>query len=124
MASSFKPPYVPTWEGAMDYLGSKDSRRISGNTRLYRIHENAIGLELHNTTIVQYRSNGQIVIKNGGYQTNTTKRYINGAAPCSVFQKDFQWYVKDVPELQTSLGLKAWDGEPLQVAMLPSLAHA
>lgn len=105
MALHFHPPYTPTYEGAARYLGSKQSKRISGNTSLIRISPNCIVLRLHATDIVQYRDNGMILIDTGGYDTNTTKRYINGAAPVSVHTKDFQLYANG----------EKWDGGPLVV---------
>jgi hypothetical protein len=46
-----------------------------------------------------------IVIDTGGYETDTTKRYINGAAPVSVCTKDFQLYANG----------EKWDGGALVV---------
>lgn len=105
MAQYFKPPYTPTHAGASAFLGSKDSKRISANCQLVRVSVNCIALRLHNTEIVQYRDNGMILINTGGYDTNTTKRYINGAAPVSVNTKDFQLYANG----------EKWDGGPLVV---------
>ncbi len=111
MASAFRPPYLPTYEGADDYLGNRSERRISGNTRLVRLASvdhgpNPIALRLHSTDIVTYYEDGRIEIATGGYETPTTKRYINGAAPCYVSQMNFQWYVNG----------EKWNGEPRNVS--------
>ncbi len=111
MASHFKPPYFPTYQGADDYLNGKDSKRISANTQLVRISVNCIALRLYSTDIVQYRDNGMIIINTGGYWTNTTKRYINGASPAQVSTVKGELYIMNV-QAGDGKGALPWDGGP------------
>lgn len=51
----------------------------------------------HRTPIIEFNSD-VIVLRNGGWQSVTTKRKLNAAAKqwnlgFSVYQKDFTWYV-------------------------------
>ena len=51
----------------------------------------------HGTNIVTYDGMGNCILNHGGYKTQTTKARINQYAPrgIHVFQKDFEWYVRD-----------------------------
>jgi len=55
----------------------------------------------YNTIICKFRKDDkQIVLHNGGYETVTTKENINRFlsmiyAPFKIFQKQYQWYIKD-----------------------------
>lgn len=50
---------------------------IANNTRLYERENNSISIQLHNTDIVTYKANGDIVLNSGGWKTVTTKSRIN-----------------------------------------------
>lgn len=106
MASPFSPPYTRNYEGAKQFLAGKPQKRIAHNAVLRQVNDNCIALVLHYTEIVQYHSNGMIVVQNGGWSTATTRRYINGAAPCHISQRDFAEYLDGKP----------WDGGPTVVA--------
>ena len=56
----------------------------------------------HKTAVVRSRPDGTVALHSGGYRTATTKRAINQALedlgrPERVSQRDFAWYVGDVP---------------------------
>lgn len=63
------------------------------------ISNNKIELCYHNTKVVEYnKESGVIILDNGNYTTQTTKKRMNQFAaewglPFSVFSRDYQWYV-------------------------------
>ena len=62
-----------------------------GNTYMY----------LNNNIIAQMCDKGVVYITNAGWASNTTKARLNGLSGVSIHQKNFQWYLNDIP----------WDGE-------------
>ena len=68
------------------------------NTRILKWNEmNATiyGIKLHNTIIVRYHTNGNIILDTDGWKTVTTRDRINYYTPesISVWQERFIWYV-------------------------------
>lgn len=83
MASHFSPPFSD-YKSADRFLNGKEQKRVSANSILERVHVDnlsmpRIALRLYNTQIVTYYQDGGIEINTGGFNTSTTKRYINGA---------------------------------------------
>lgn len=118
MAYRSQSPFTLSYEGADSFLGSRDSRKVRNNTYVQRrttVHHHVVGTDatdiqhvagpvqhsiavmLHGTDVVTYEQNGRITINTGGYQTNTTKDRINGFAPCSISQKNYEWFVDGKP---------------------------
>lgn len=70
----------------------KDSRKIGNNTYLER-HMNDIVVKLHDTHVVVYRADGDIVLDSGGWQTHTTKDRMNRHTRAMITQAAGEWYV-------------------------------
>lgn len=67
------------------------SRRLPGRETYLERRGDDIALRFHNTDVVTFRPNGQIVLNSGGWRTNTTKDRMSLVVP--VNQKDFSWFV-------------------------------
>lgn len=74
------------------YHNFKDIKKIDHNTYLLDSKK----VLLYNTVILS-ENNGYITVNNGGYPTVTTKDRINKFIDkrYTLFQKDFEWYIKD-----------------------------
>lgn len=106
MAARTQSPFSPlTFEGANQFLGTRDGRKIKNNTYLQRRGDDAIAVMLHSTDVVTYERNGRVTIKTGGWSTNTTRDRINGFSPVGVSRMNFEDYVNG----------KVWDGHDLCV---------
>tara|TARA_B100002019_G_scaffold113878_1_gene98017 strand:- start:2897 stop:3184 length:288 start_codon:yes stop_codon:yes gene_type:complete len=71
-----------------------------GNTEV-KVFDNSVGLYLHGNMIAEYAVDGALYIRDGGWQSNTTKERLNGLPNVYINQKDFQWYLNG----------EAWSGE-------------
>lgn len=89
------------WEKARDKSrGAQFLRRSRADARIIQTR-NGFGLRIYNTIIVEWLPNGNVVIDNGGFQTVTTREWINAALGDFPFkgrsmyvqQKDYRWYV-------------------------------
>lgn len=69
-----------------------NSRKIGNNTYLER-HLNDITVKYHDTHVVVYRANGDIVLNSGGYQTATTKDRMNLHTTARITQTGGVWFV-------------------------------
>ena len=85
-----------TFEQADKQLSGRcqSQRKIGNNTLLVRVDEDTIAVRLYRTNVVTMKRNGQYILNSGGFQTVTTKARINEYGPVLVYQKDFQWYIK------------------------------
>lgn len=81
-----------TYARAQELTARRGFRRLHRNTTLER-RGDAFAICLHQTDVVTIRSDGTYVLRNGGWQTTTTKRRINQYSPARIYQKDFVWYV-------------------------------
>jgi|TARA_B100000085_G_scaffold251730_1_gene248970 hypothetical protein len=63
-----------------------------GNTQV-KVFDNSVALYLHGNMIAEYAADGALYIRDGGWQSNTTKERLNGLPNVSIHQKDFQWYL-------------------------------
>jgi hypothetical protein len=76
-----------TYAHAIALLGSNPNRpqkRLAGKaTTAHRLLDGSIAIVYHNTSILTFRPNGQIVITSGGFRSNTTKAKINEYLPPS-----------------------------------------
>jgi len=77
---------------------NKVSRKVKNNTTLHKLVEVngavTVGVKLHDTFVVIMHPNHSVYFS-GGYRTSTTKQRINEFGLCSVYQKNFAWYLKD-----------------------------
>ena len=63
-----------------------------GNTEV-KVFDNSVALFLHGNIIAEYAADGGLYIRDGGWQSNTTKERLNGLPNVHIYQKDFQWYL-------------------------------
>jgi len=69
-------------------------RKYANNTYLVRNSDN-LALRYHNTDVVKFYPNGNIVLDNGGWYTSTTKERINYVLPNPFYltQSKGVWYI-------------------------------
>lgn len=66
-------------------------KKMENNTWLVRLDENRIGVQLHDTIVVEAHSDGSYTLDSGGWRTTTTKGRINSYAPVNITQKKGDW---------------------------------
>jgi hypothetical protein len=87
---------IQTFANAEDALAGRDARKIANNTRAVRLDADTVGIVLHQTAIVKYRRNGEIVLNSGGWKTVTTKARMNEFSPVSVRQSAGEWFANGI----------------------------
>ena len=122
-----------TYNEASDLLGNADSRNIANNTRLHRLSDNIIGLELHDTTVVEVESAlNSLTFSTGGWRSVTTKQRINACLGVrgSVYSEKRVWFYRSAVtgqtiEFEEGLMVDA-DGNPIRTnaGMVPCVSHA
>jgi hypothetical protein len=85
-------------------------RWTKGNMEV-RANQNFITMYLHGNLIARYdRSNGDLELRDAGWQTPTTKERLNGILDAighpGIYQRKFKWYIDD----PSGYGSKPWDG--------------
>ena len=77
---------------------NKVSCTVKNNTTLHKlVRVNGtvtVGVKLHDTFVVIMHPNHSVYFS-GGFHTRTTLQRINEFGLCSVYQKNFTWYLKD-----------------------------
>jgi len=75
-------------------IGKYKLRKLENNTYEYNDNE-GLKVRLHDTDILSFVGDN-VTLSTGGYYTNTTKARLNKYLPMgfSIYQKDFQWYIK------------------------------
>jgi len=99
--SSFGPSavalaHVRSYQEAADFLGDKQSRRICGNNTYVERRDNGIAIRLHQTDIVFYFGNGELIrLNTGGWHTQITKQRLEQflPAPLAVMSFKGQWRI-------------------------------
>lgn len=79
----------------------------SGNTKVEATSEVAgrvSRLHLHGNLIAKLMD-GELIITNAGWQSNTTKERLNALDNVEIYQKNWAWYLND----------QKWDGTPVVV---------
>src|SRR3990167_5719753 len=76
-------------------VSATESRIVARNTVEYRTPEGDRVVRLHQTDIVTFKVNGDIVLSSGGWRTVTTKDRINQFAPVRVYAERGVWYVSN-----------------------------
>ena len=76
----------------------------SSNTAVRHGFDNEADVYLHGNHIATVKDHS-IIIKDGGWQSNTTKSRLNAileefASGCRVIQRDFEWFVSDFGTLK------------------------
>jgi hypothetical protein len=83
---------------ALAEMGISKSKLLHKHLRRIEYTDGKIVYRLYDTDIITIKD-GKTVLNSGGYHTTTTKRYINMYSAFSVFQKNYNWYVKDGDEV-------------------------
>jgi len=77
---------------------NKVSCTVKNNTTIHKLVKVngtvTIGVKLHDTFVVIMHPNHSVYFS-GGFNTRTTLQRINEFGLCSVYQKNFAWYLKD-----------------------------
>lgn len=87
---------IRSFSAAEEYLSggkSKDNRPLENNTRLIRLSPDEIAVRLHDTDVVTYHRNGNIILNSGGWRTPTTKNRITAYSPAIVWSEKGVWWV-------------------------------
>lgn len=85
------------YEGIMALLETSRNgyeKRLSSNCRVVTRGSN-VAIQLHATDIITYTPDGLCILATHGWDTPTTRRYMEGYAPVCVFCKNFEMFVSD-----------------------------
>jgi hypothetical protein len=112
---------------AIEKTRNKVSKRVSANTTLYKIvavdGTVTVGVKLYDTFVVIMHPDHSVLFS-GGYKTSTTKKRINNYSLCSIFQKDFEWFVKDGTPFEEGIvvdrggGIAIFDSSEFRVCII------
>ena len=88
-------PKAYDFDGWDDILGTRTTRKVENNTYVERLNADTISIKLHNTYIMEYRRDGSIIVRDGGYRTVTTRNRIDYflERPWSLYQRKGYWYM-------------------------------
>ena len=68
--------------------------KVIGNNTVKIVYSDGTeAIRLHDTDIITYHPNGDVVLDSGGWKTHTTKERINRFAPVHISQNNHVWYV-------------------------------
>lgn len=82
-----------TYKEANDLLQGKGIVNLGANTKLKRIENDLIGIQLHNTVIVTINQKDEYRLFTGGFRTATTRNRLNQYAPVKIRQLNGQWFI-------------------------------
>jgi hypothetical protein len=68
-------------------------RKVQHNTWLVRNGENAIGVVLHNTTLVTFHRDGSVELDTGGWRSVTTADRMRSYSPFRIVTVDGDWHI-------------------------------
>ena len=71
-------------------------RKLGNNTYLVVRDDGGIGVRLHDTEVVIHYED-KIILNTGGWYSITTKARMNEYTPFSIRQKNYEWFVNDMP---------------------------
>lgn len=74
---------------------NRKTRKVGNNTYAEIEYDNSVSIRLHGTSVVRFYPNGLVKLNSGGWRTSTTKDRINKYSPVSVYQKNFEWFLRD-----------------------------
>ena len=92
-------PRQITNEAVSALLANMNFRK--SNTEVRPDEQNRQTMYLHGNAIARFGHNGNLEIRDGGWQSNTTKERLNGIPNVSICQRNYQWFLNGKP----------WDGE-------------
>jgi hypothetical protein len=114
-------PKPKNYTEAADILGSYSARKIAHNTKLERLDAERldaerIGVRLHSTVVVEFRSDGTTRLDSNGFRTATTKERLNRYIPAGykIRQVRDTWFVYFLGERMGPFedGLRIWTAAP------------
>ena len=71
------------------------SKLIANNTVKYTFKNGIQIIQLYETDIIIFHTDGMIELNTGGYYTRTTKNRLNRFQPFHIYQKEnYEWYVE------------------------------
>ncbi len=76
----------------MNGVESTSSKLIDNNTVRYTRPDGTEVIRLHRTDIVEFRTNGDIVLNSGGWRTATTKDRMNVHSEARIYTEKRVWY--------------------------------
>lgn len=81
-----------------EFLGKRREKKLMYKTFAYRVDSTKIAIEHHNTRILIFHKNGDVVYKTDGWRSPTTKKRLNkyGLAGVRIYQKNFVWYFERI----------------------------
>ena len=79
---------------ALKEQGISKSKLLHKHLRYIEYIDGKIVYRLYDTDIIT-KKDGKTILNSGGYKTVTTKRYINLYSGFYVYQKDYNWYIKN-----------------------------
>ena len=84
-----------TYVDLLDTLKKRTTKKLLNHTYAVRRENGRIAVRLHNTDVVTFDPNGDVMIDTGGWKTVTTKSRMNQYLPhpLRVYARDFNWYV-------------------------------
>ena len=82
---------MKTYTEALAKLNGRDKRKLENNTYLEK-RINGIAVRLHNTDVILYQPDGNIILNSNGWHTVTTKDHLNKYSPAHVHQKNYKWF--------------------------------
>lgn len=89
-------PYLTHHEAAAllaKKRGDKSRAKLCNNTYLIALDNGDFAVRLHRTNVVTIHADGTYTLRNGGWQTVTTKDRINGYSPARLYQEKNEWWV-------------------------------
>ncbi len=89
------------YEKAAQKLGTRASRKIANHTYLKRLEDGSVALRLHETDIITWKPNGDVVVDTGGWFTRTTLDRLSGNLPGGwrIFTQPFHIHGEEAPRL-------------------------
>ena len=81
----------------LNTLKKRTTKKLLNNTYAVRRENGRIAVRLHNTDVVTFDPNGDVMLDTGGWKTVTTKSRMNQylPRPLRVYARNFVWYVWD-----------------------------
>lgn len=87
-------PYIRSYTEAVQYLGNRARRRVSGNTYAERRGED-VAIKYHATDVVTFHKDDTATLKTGGWHTVTTKRRMAQHVPAAgIHQSRHEWMTR------------------------------
>lgn len=92
-------PTIRTYAAAAAWLGERDDRTLYLKaTRLQERTLTTIAVRYHDTDVVTYRDDGWIMLRAGGWFTNTTVARMEAFAPVRIVRRGRWWVYPHLPD--------------------------